>query len=394
MRILQIVPSISLIYGGPSQMVLGLSTALAAQNIDVTILTTDSNGDTGQPPLDVPLDRPVTQNGYQIRYFRCSPFRRYKFSLQLLQWLNQHAAEFDLAHIHALFSPVTSLAATFARSSYLPYILRPLGTLDPADLRKKKQLKKVYVSLLEKRNISHAAALHFTTTQEAKISERFGLSTKDLVIPLGVNPPENIPEENLVNYLQSQGIEVKHPMILFMSRIEPKKGLDLLLPALEKLLAEGIDFQFILAGANPQDPNYEAKIHSQIKASPLAKFTKITGFVTGEIKTSLLQIADLFVLPSYYENFGIAVAEAMVAGTPVVISDQVHICQDVASSEAGWVGGCKIEDMASLIKSALQNEAERKRRGLNAKDLAKNSYSWQAIATQTIQAYEQIIICK
>ncbi len=394
MRILQIVPSISLVYGGPSQMVLGLSTALAAQNIDVTIITTDSNGDAGQPPLDVPLDRPVAQNGYQIRYFRCSPFRRYKFSLQLLKWLNQHAAEFDLAHIHALFSPVTTIAATVARASNLPYILRPLGTLDPADLRKKKQLKKVYVSLLEKPNIAHAAALHFTTTQEAKVSERFGLSTKDLVIPLGVNPPDKIQDENLVNYLQSQGIEVKHPMILFMSRIEPKKGLDLLLPALEKLLAEGINFQFILAGTNPQDPNYEAKIHSQIKASPLAKFTKITGFVTGEIKTSLLQIADLFVLPSYYENFGIAVAEAMVAGTPVVISDQVHICQDVVSAEAGWVGRCKIEDLATLIKSALQNEAERKRRGLNAKELAKNSYSWQAIATQTIQAYEKIIACK
>ncbi|MGD1805621.1 hormogonium polysaccharide biosynthesis glycosyltransferase HpsP [Dapis sp. BLCC M126] len=394
MRILQIVPSISLVYGGPSQMVLGLSTALAAQNIDVTILTTDSNGDAGQPPLDVPLDIPVTQNGYQIRYFRCSPFRRYKFSLKLLQWLNQHAADFDLAHIHALFSPVTTIAATVARSNNLPYILRPLGTLDPADLRKKKQLKKIYVSLLEKRNIAHAAGLHFTTTQEAKISERFGLSTKDLVIPLGVNPPDKIENENLANYLQSQGIEIKHPMILFMSRIEPKKGLDLLLPALEKLLVEGIDFQFILAGANPQDPNYEAKINSQIKASPLAKCTIITGFVTGKIKTSLLQIADLFVLPSYYENFGIAVAEAMVAGTPVVISDQVHICQDVVRAEAGWVGGCQIEDMATLIKSALQNEAERKRRGLNAKELAKNSYSWQAIATQTIKAYEKIIARK
>ena len=201
-------------------------------------------------------------------------------------------------------------------------------------------------------------------------------------------------DENLVNCLQSQGIEVKHPMILFMSRIEPKKGLNLLLPALEKLLAQGVNFQFILAGANPQDPNYEAQIHSQIKASPIAKFTKITGFVTGEIKTSLLRIADLFVLPSYYENFGIAVAEAMVAGTPVVISDQVYICQDVASAEAGWVGCCKIEDMATLIKLALQDETERKRRGLNAQELAKNNYSWQAIATQTIQAYEKIMAYK
>ncbi|NES92173.1 hormogonium polysaccharide biosynthesis glycosyltransferase HpsP, partial [Okeania sp. SIO2B9] len=342
-------------------------------------------------PLDVPLDKPVRQNGYQIRYFRCSPFRRYKFSLKLLQWLNQHASEFDLAHIHALFSPVTTMAATMARANNLPYILRPLGTLDPADLRKKKLLKKVYVSLLEKRNIAHAAALHFTSLEEAKVSERFGVSTRDLVIPLGVNPPGNIQDEKLVNYLQSQAIEIKHPVILFMSRIEPKKGLDLLLPALEKLLAEGIDFQFILAGANPQDPNYEAKIRSQIEGSPLAKCTKITGFVTGEIKASLLQVADVFVLPSYYENFGIAVAEAMVAGTPVVISDQVHICQDVADAEAGWVGSCKIEDMAILIKSALQNEAERKQRGLNAKELARKNYSWEAIAIQTIQAYQKII---
>ena len=87
MRILQIIPSISLVYGGPSQMVLGLSEALAQEGVEVTVLTTNSNGDVGQPPLDVPLDRPVEQNGYQVRYFPCSPFRRYKFSLDLLRWL-------------------------------------------------------------------------------------------------------------------------------------------------------------------------------------------------------------------------------------------------------------------------------------------------------------------
>lgn len=384
MKVLQIVPSISLVYGGPSQMVLGLSAALARAGVEVTVLTTDSNGDTGQAPLDVPLDCPVEQDGYQMRYFRCSPFRRYKFSLDLLRWLYQHAKEFDLAHIHALFSPVSSCAATVARSRSLPYILRPLGTLDPADLQKKKQLKQIYAAVLEKPNIAGAAAIHFTSLQEAKVSERFGVPTKDLVIPLGVqlptstNPSLLIPDSPL-------------PTLLYMSRIDPKKGLNLLLPALENLLAEGFKFHFVLAGGNPQDPDYEAKIKAQVQVSPLAQHTTIAGFVTGDRKLSLLQQADLFVLPSYYENFGIAVAEAMVSGTPVVISDGVYIWQDVQQAEAGWVAALTVESLTEALKLALESEEERKRRGEKAKEYALKHYSWDAIAQQTIQAYQEIL---
>src|SRR6476469_469474 len=334
MRILQIIPSISLVYGGPSQMVLGLSAALAAKNIDVTIITTDSNGDIGQIPLDVPLNQPIQQNGYQIIYFRCYPWRRYKFSLSLLQWLNDNARQCDLAHIHALFSPVTTLAATIARYHKLPYIMRPCGMLDPADLQKKKRLKQIYATLLERPNLAGAAAIHFTSKEEAKISERFGLGStgkmpvprdlnctgkmplpRDLVIPLGVTAglfPKRLRESQV-------------PTILFMSRVEPKKGLDLLIPALERILASGIEFHFILAGSNPQDADYETQIKVKIQNSSLAKYTIITGFVSGDLKVELLTIADLFVLPSYYENFGIAVAEAMAAGIPVAISDRIHI---------------------------------------------------------------------
>ena len=383
MRILQIVPSISLVYGGPSQMVLGLSGALARAGVEVTVLTTDSNGDTGQAPLDVPLDRPVEQDGYQVRYFRCSPFRRYKFSLDLLGWLYQNAKEFDLAHIHALFSPVSSCAATVARSLHVPYILRPLGTLDPADLQKKRQLKQIYATVLEKPNIAGAAAIHFTSLQEAKVSERFGVSTKDLVIPLGVQLPNTNPQLPVTNS--------PFPTLLYMSRIDPKKGLNLLLPALENLLAQGLKFHFVLAGGNPQDPDYEGKIKAQVQASPLGEYTTIAGFVTGDRKASLLQQADLFVLPSYYENFGIAVAEAMASATPVVISDGVYIWQDVEGAEAGWVSALTVESLTLALKLALESEQERKRRGERAKEYAASHYSWDAIAQQTIAAYQKIL---
>ncbi|AFZ08824.1 glycosyl transferase group 1 [Oscillatoria nigro-viridis PCC 7112] len=388
MRILQIIPSISLVYGGPSQMVLGLSAALAFRGIDVTIITTDSNGDIGQHPLDVPLNQPLQQNGYQIIYFRCYPFRRYKFSLSLLQWLNENAREFDLAHIHALFSPVTTFAATIARYHHLPYIIRPCGMLDPADLQKKKRLKQIYATLLERPNLAGAAAIHFTSKEEAKISERFGLGStgkmpvpRDLVIPLGVKAglfPKRLRESQV-------------PIILFMSRIEPKKGLDLLIPALESILGSGIEFHFILAGSNPQDADYETQIKLQIQNSSLAKYTTITGFVSGDLKVELLTKADLFVLPSYYENFGIAVAEAMAAGVPVAISDRIHIAEDIQQAEAGWVGPLEVGAIANSIKSALLNPEERQRRGLNGQEYARKYYNWEAIAQQTIDAYQQIL---
>jgi len=387
MRILQIVPSIALIYGGPSQMVMGLSAALAAEGVEVTVLTTDSNGDMGQPPLDVPLESPVKQDGYEIYYFRCSPFRRYKFSLNLLRWLAKYGHRYDLVHIHALFSPVSTAAATVARHQNLPYILRPLGTLDPADLQKKRRIKNLYAALLERSNLAGAAAIHFTSDQEAKVSDRFGTLTHDLVIPLGVTLPK--PAEQ--SFRSRVGIPSDRPLLLFMSRIDPKKGLDLLIPALENLANEGRSFQFILAGANPQDQAYEAKIRDQIQSSVLHDRTTLTGFISGGEKTTLLQEADLFILPSYYENFGIAVAEAMAAGTPVVISDQVHIWQDITQSQSGWVSACTIESLTETLRLALSNRAEQQRRGLNAQTHAQKFYSWSAIAQQMIEAYSQIL---
>ncbi|MBD2328577.1 hormogonium polysaccharide biosynthesis glycosyltransferase HpsP [Alkalinema sp. FACHB-956] len=388
MKILQIIPSISLVYGGPSQMVLGLSSALARSGVQVTILTTDANGDAGQAPLPVPLGIPVEQDGYEILYFRCAPFRRYKFSIDLLTWLWENADRYDVAHIHALFSPVTSLAATIARMRGLPYILRPLGTLDPADLQKKRTIKQLYAQVLERPNLAGAAALHFTSEQEAKVSERFGTQSLDWVYPLGVQLPAA--ERSIAETKAALNLPNDRPILLFMSRIDPKKGLDLLIPALEKL-SQTTPFHFILAGGNPQDSGYETQIKQKIQQSQLHDRTTLTGFVSGSLKTELLQVADLFVLPSYYENFGIAVAEAMSVGTPVVISNQVHIYHQIEQSESGWICECTSESVYNTLKTALKDHHDLRYRGLHAQDYAKQHYSWDAIASQIGQRYQAII---
>jgi len=396
-KILQIVPSISLVYGGPSQMVRSLAAALADQNLEIAVLTTDANGDAGQPPLDVPLNQPVPTDGYQVYYFRCSPFRRYKFSLGLLLWLARHGREYDLAHIHALFSPVSTAAAAIARWIGLPYLLRPLGTLDPADLQKKKFLKQLYGRWLEGPNLAGAAGVHFTSSQEAAISERFGATTRDVVVPLGVDLPGPLPEPGQAR--QQWRIPNDRPLVLFMSRLDPKKGFDLLLPALDTLATEGVDFHFVLAGANPQDPAYESQIRQQVETAAWRSRATVAGFASGETKLALLRDADLFVLPSYYENFGIAVAEAMLAATPVVISNQVHIWDAVAAAEAGWVMHCDPqqrgarearEELTAQLRAALQQPDERARRGQQAKALAEQQYSWPAIARQLAQVYAQL----
>jgi glycosyltransferase involved in cell wall biosynthesis len=270
-----------------------------------------------------------------------------------------------------------------ARSRQLPYILRPLGTLDPIDLQKKRHLKRLYAAALERPNLAGAAAVHFTSDQEAKTSERFNTITRDLVIPLGVSLPPS----------ESHSIREKYhlpndrPILLFMSRIDPKKGLDLLIPALENL---DRDFHFVLAGGNPQDPSYENQIRDRIHQSSLKDKTSIVGFITGSEKTALLETADLFVLPSYYENFGIAVAEAMSVGTPVVISDQVHIWQDIERSQSGWICTCDVESLTHTLKEALCDRAEQLRRGKNAQVQAQQNYSWNAIAQQLISIYQEI----
>lgn len=370
-------------------MVLGLSKALSQVGVEVTVLTTNSNGDAGQAPLDVPLGQLLPQDGYQMIYFPYSPFRRYKFSLDLLGWLASHAKDYDVAHIHALFSPVSTAAATVARYRGLPYILRPFGTLDPADLRKKRWLKKVYGFFLERPNLAAASGVHFTSQEECRISYRFGSQTRDIVIPLGVEFPDTLPEFGQTRH--SLGISPDLPLILFMSRIEPKKGLNLLIPALEMLLAEGHKFHFVLAGSNPQDPAYEQQIHQHIRESKLAKSTTVAGFVRGDLKWGLLQDADIFALPSYYENFGIAVAEAMAMGTPVVISDRVHIWDAVEEAGGGWICTCQVEAVAEQLRLALKDSQERKQRGNKARQLVLDKYTWSAIAQQTVAAYKNLL---
>jgi glycosyltransferase involved in cell wall biosynthesis len=179
--------------------------------------------------------------------------------------------------------------------------------------------------------------------------------------------------------------------VLFLSRLDPKKGLDLLIPALAQVAQAAIPFHLVLAGDNPQDPAYKQAVEQRIQTLGLAERTTMTGFVRGVQKQALLQAADLFVLPSYYENFGIAVAEAMLGGLPVVISKGVYIWPDIVAGGAGWVCDLSVDALAAVLTESLENPDERKLRGQQAQRYAQTHYRWDAIAKQTLAAYGQVL---
>ena len=301
--------------------------------------------------------------------------------------LYRHSHEYDLAHIHALFSPLSTAAATVG----LPYVLRPLGTLDPADLQKKKRLKQLYGHLFEAPNIAGAAALHFTSPIEAEVSHRFGATVPDWVMPLGVQPSPSVSVPERQQILAQLGIPSDRPLPLYLSRLDPKKGLDLLLPALEQLTAQGLDFHLVLAGGNPQDPAYSQAIGDRLRATPLGDRNTLTGFVTGVTKAALLQAADVFGLPSSYENFGIAVAEVMAAGVPVVVSKGVYIWPDIVASGSGWVCDLTPEGVAEALAKALGNLDQSRQRRRQAQAYGREHYDWNAIAHQTLAAYHGVL---
>ena len=212
-----------------------------------------------------------------------------------------------------------------------------------------------------------------------------------MVIPLGVALPA-LPERNASQAAirEQFNIPATHPIVLFMSRIDPKKGFDLLLPALEKLHQNNTPFHFFLCGANPQDRDYENSIRAQIESSAWAQQATLSGFVSGELKAKILSAADVFVLPSYYENFGIAVAEAMAAKIPVVISDQVHIWPAIEQSTSGWVVKTEVDALSQALSSALVDGDERAHRGENAQRCAQENYSWDAIAKRLTTQYQKL----
>jgi glycosyltransferase involved in cell wall biosynthesis len=299
-----------------------MAEALSPLGVAIDVVATTAHG---QGELDVPLDGPVFRDYARYFYFLRKPPKFWMFSWSLRQWLYQHVLDYDLVHVHGLFAYTTLPACSAARHFKKPYVITPHGVLDPWCLSHKWWKKYPYYHLLERSNLKSVSALHVTSSFEATGLAKLGFGENNHVIPLCVDLPD---------YAIKQKPNKPSFNLLFLSRLDPIKGLPVLLEAIS-IIRTQFDVPVQLKIAGQGDKEYVFQLHSLIKRFKISENVVFVGFLQGASKSEAFAEADVFVLPSYHENFGLAAAEALASGLPVVLSDQVGIAEDVAKAGAG-----------------------------------------------------------
>lgn len=302
----------------------------------------------------------------------------------------------DLLHIHALWDPFLHRAAARARQKGVPVVWSPHGMLTPWALRHKTIKKALALAGYQYRDLRKAAMLHATADSEVRDVRRLGLRQPVVVAPLGVNVPYPGP----AGARQRDGARIA----LFVSRVHPKKGLLNLVDAWAMVRPQG--WRMVVAG--PDQDGHTAAVKARAEAKGVARDFEFAGAVFGDGKNRLYAQADLFVLPTYSENFGVVVIEALAHGVPVITtkgapwaellgsSDQSSAIGDRLSAAAGgrcgWWIDIGVEPLAEALREAMGlSDEERRAMGVNSRQLVAAKYTWPAIAEQMKQAYEWIL---
>lgn len=389
MRILHVIPSLARRHGGPPKAARELCRELARMGHEVTIYTTDLDGN---QRLDVAVDVPIRGEDEVVRwYFATQRSGLYGVSLSLIRALRRNLRSFDVVHIHTLYRFTSTVAAHYSRREGVPYIVRPHGTLDPFLFHRHRVRKRVYEALFENRNLEQAAAVHFTADDEMKLAQSSGLRFRGVVVPNGVDSKptadrKQLREQSSRDWPATNGKKV----ILFLGRLTFKKGLDLLAKAFGALARTRSDVHLLLAG--PDDEGYGKRVRQWLDDEGVLDRVTFAGMLEGERKEAAFAAADTFVLPSYTENFGIAVVEALAAGTPVIISNRVNIWREISDAHAGLIVNCDANELAQAIATLLDNAELRHDLAEAGKQLVADKFSWPKIAIKMTAIYRDAIV--
>ena len=384
MRILHVVPTYlpATRYGGPIFAVHGLCRALAAKGHHLEVFTTSVDGPKNSA---VPLGIPVPLDGVYVRYFPSKTLRRLYWSPQLARTLHREIASFAVVHLHSVFLWPTWVAARSARRARVPYLISPMGMLVKELIEWRSRLIKLaWIKLIEKANLENASGIHVTSELEAEELRRFAWRLPRIAtIPIGVDEIEGFADGELSSDVKE--IVAEQPFILFLGRITWKKGLDRLLNAFTLT-----NFPK-LAIVGPDDENMVprlARLAGDLKIANRVRFLPRT--VLGADKEYLYASAQVFVLPSYSENFGITVLEAMRCGVPVVVTPEVGAAEIVREFGGGIVAQGDPQSFSAAIRRLRENPDLARSMGEAGRRHVAKHYTWARIASSMEDLYASL----
>ena len=361
MQVLHVLPTRDASYGGPVAVVNEYARELAKQGVNADIFPNDG-----------------TRTWRRLFYFP---------GVSSLKGLIDSISAYDLIHIHGLWYAASALAARAARARGIPYLITPHGMLDRWALERSWLQKKIYYFLVERRNLRCAASVHMFNTGEYEASKNALGEVRPFILPNGVDVSTYSDFPGKTGFASIYPRAKGKILLLFLGRINYKKGLDILIPAFRRAMSLNRDLHLIIAGP---DDGYLGRLKDLIEKHGLGDQVTLTGMVSGVLKRQILAAAHMFVLTSYQEGDPMALKEAMAAGLPVIISSacnfpeaEEHDCGIIVPHDAGAVADAILR---------LANDGQRLRAmGERAKSLMQTRYTWAAITAGLVAHYRSLL---
>jgi glycosyltransferase involved in cell wall biosynthesis len=376
MRILHLIATLAPESGGPAQACIEMASAVAARGHEVSIYTTDW----GEPARPLPAGSTVTIKTFPVQWPR-----GWKPSLGLARALRRDLPSFDVLHLHTLYMFHDWVGGDLAHKYSVPYIVRPHGLLDPYIWRRSRGRKRVMEIIFQNRVLRRAAAIHYTSDLERDISAPYDQGAPPRVVPLGVRLDgfENLPPA--ADFARRFPAATGKRIVLFLSRVHEKKGLDLLIPAFAAARKSAPDLHLVIAG--PDDGMLETA-RALARRHHVENDVTFTGMLIGADKLAAFSAASMFALPSYSENFGIAIVEAMAAGLPAIVSDQVNIYREI-DGKGAIVVPCETAAVTRAIESLATDPARLGRMAIEARETTRRLYDWRNVAVALENLYRE-----
>jgi glycosyltransferase involved in cell wall biosynthesis len=379
MKILHVLPSLAYEWGGPPRYVVALTEILAKKGINVSVFaSTDRDA----------VNRKI--EGVEVKLFPKGFFSKLwtSYSPTLARALAQETTDFDLVHIHELWNYPNFAAYLAAKRSKKPFIVSIHGQLDPWCLDHKAVRKKIYASLIQKKILREAAGVQTMTEKGVRNISNIINTDNVFLVPNGLNKEvyENIPEGE---YIESLYPELKNKIVLlFLGRITPKKGLEILAKAFGPLHKKIKDMHLLICG--PAEPKYKDRIVKLLEKNGSIGATTFTGMITGKKKLAALSRADIFILPSYSEGFSASVLEAMACGLPIIITEHCNFL-DFDDLHAGKIIQADADQLIDAVFELLDNPELCANLGSRARQLFFERYTMDLVADQMIDIYRDIL---